>query len=510
MKTLHHHPRRRLWSWLCIVLALLAAFTSVRPAQGTMSVRLVKDINPAGGSGLALYSELTLVGSTLFFVANDGVHGGELWISDGTEHGTKMVKDINLSGDSTPLAFTTVASTLFFVANDGVHGQQLWKSDGSATGTMLVKDITPIGDAPASLAALGSVLFFGTTDGVHGYELWKSDGSAAGTMLVKDINFFGDSSLNDLTALGDTLFFTAVDGAHGDELWKSDGTAAGTVLVKDIYPADGSSFPPNFAHHKLVVVGSVLFFVADDGMHGFELWKSDGTEADTILVKDILPGSTEQWSYPEWLTNVNGTLFFVADDGVHGMELWRSDGTEAGTTMVRDISPNNVPACSAFLVKDRSSTAPSGCPPLPPPPQVANLTAMGNTLLFYADDGVHGWELWESDGSESGTRMLKDINFGSGSSLTLGYLSELRIVGDTLLFGADDGTHGLEPWMSDGTAAGTILIQDINSGPRRSNPSEFTGIGKTLFFSADDGVHGQELWTRVDQPYAVYLPLTYR
>jgi ELWxxDGT repeat protein len=131
--------------------------------------------------------------------------------------------------------------------------------------------------------------------------------------------------------VGDTLFFTARDGIHGPELWKSDGTEAGTVLVKDIHPGVRHGEPDS-----LTGVGGTLFFTARDGTHGRELWKSDGTEAGTVLVKDIHPGEYD--SGPSALAGVGGTLFFTARDGTHGPELWKSDGTEAGTVLVKDIN----------------------------------------------------------------------------------------------------------------------------------------------------------------------------
>ena len=430
---------------------------------------LVKDIF-LGLSG-SFSSSLTAVGNTLYFTANDGVNGYELWKSDGTAAGTVLVKDI-LPGASWsyPRHLTAVGSTLYFTAEDGLNGRELWKSDGTAAGTVLVADIRPssYSSSPRYLTAVGSTLFFQAFDGVNGYELWKSDGRAAGTVLVKDIN---PSSFNsfptNLTAVGKTLFFRADDGLNGRELWKSDGTAAGTVLVKDIRPGSSSSIP-----RYLTVVGNTLYFAASDNVNGVELWKSDGTAAGTVLVKDIRPGSSG--SYPRHLTVVGNTLFFRTDDGVNGRELWKSvtyfdsDSTTArtGTVLVKDIHPG---ASSSNL---------------------DYLTAVGNALFFIADDGVNGFELWKSDGTAAGTVLVKDIHPGSSSSNP----RHLTAVGNTLFFTADDGVNGTELWKSDGTAAGTVLVSDIGLGSYGSNPLNLRAVGSTLYFTADDGVNGRELW----------------
>ena len=131
--------------------------------------------------------------------------------------------------------------------------------------------------------------------------------------------------------MGGTLFFTAQDGVHGQELWKSSGIGSGTVLVKDINPGHGS------AASSLTSVGGTLFFTADDGVHGQELWKSNGTGSGTVLVKDIRSCSG-QYQGPSSLTAVGSTLFFAANDGVHGQELWKSNGTASGTVLVKDIN----------------------------------------------------------------------------------------------------------------------------------------------------------------------------
>ncbi len=421
---------------------------------------LVKDILP--GAFNSYPGSLTALGNTLFFSANEGVNGRELWKSDGTAAGTVLVKDINLTNPfgSSPSNLTAVGSTLFFSANEGVvNGRELWKSDGTAAGTVLVRDIFPgyLGPSPSNLTAVGSTLFFTADDGVNGYELWRSDGTAAGTVLVKDIfpGLSGPSPSN-LTAVGSTLFFTASDDNDGFELWKSDGTAAGTVLVKNIRP------------YNLTVLGNTLFFTAFDSVNGFELWKSDGTAAGTVLVKDINPGSLGSVGFSTQRTVVGNTLtlFFTADNGVNGLELWKSDGTAAGTVLVRDI---------------RAGSSSSN---------LENLTAVGSTLFFTVDDGVNGKELWKSDGTAAGTVLVRDIRAGSSSSNP----GNLTAVGNTLFFTANDGVNGEELWRSDGTAAGTVLVADTRPGASSSIPRNLRAVGSTLFFSADNGVNGAELW----------------
>ncbi len=163
--------------------------------------------------------------------------------------------------------------------------------------------------------------------------------------------------------VGGTFLFDADDGIHGRELWGTDGTEAGTHLVMDIWPGDSGSAPG-----RLQQFNGSLFFSADDGNAGTELWKTDGTEAGTLLVKDIWPG--EVGSSVDALTPAAGTLFFTADDGMAGEELWKSDGTEEGTVVALDIAPGGF------------SSNPS------------NLVVAGSRLFFAANELLTGRELW--------------------------------------------------------------------------------------------------------------------
>lgn len=182
--------------------------------------------------------------------------------------------------------------------------------------------------------------------------------------MVKDIRpGTPDSSPHSITKINGGILFAAFDDTYGQELWKSDGTEAGTVMVKDIRPGTSGSSIAN-----LININGTVFFTAEDGVHGVELWKSDGTQAGTVMVKDINPGAAN--SNPEMLRNIEGALYFRAAAPVYGYELWRSDGTEAGTVLVKDIYPGT---SSSFA---------------------SQFSQISNMLLFTADDGIHGSELW--------------------------------------------------------------------------------------------------------------------
>lgn len=294
-------------------------------------------------ANLAVNTPFLTVDGKAFFAGDDFSHDYEPWVSDGTAAGTFMLRDINPYGNSNPDNFTNVDGTVFFVSYL-TTGIQLWKTDGTRAGTVLVKDIyTLVTDrAVPAFAALNGLLLFQTNDGTHGAELWRSDGTAAGTFMLKDIYPGGSNSIpQHMFVFNNALYFAADDGTHGSELWRSDGTAAGTALLKDIYPETPTpgtlpSNPANFTQ-----VGNQFYFTASTTGTGTELWKSDGTAAGTVLVKDINPGAYIS-SEPSYLTNVNGTLFFTASDGVHGKELWKSDGTPGGTVMVKDVGAGSL------------------------------------------------------------------------------------------------------------------------------------------------------------------------
>src|SRR5215217_3243263 len=299
------------------------------------------------------------------------------------------------------------------------------------------------------------------------------------------------------------LLFAAMHPEYGEELWKSDGTKSGTKIVKDIVPGPGDSGAEGFVS----IAPRTTFFRAWDKNHGEELWKTDGTTKGTTLIKDINPdlppgarckqgdcGIPKGWSHPDTVTVMGKQVFFAADDGKHGVELWKSDGTEKGTTLVKDIN----------TVKGNSNPNDKG-DAINRSAEVEKLYVVGKTLYFRASDGKHGVELWKTDGTESGTKLVKDINPAAPAPINTAckrrkscvgssWADAMTRVGKTLYFTAKDGKHGLELWKSDGTVKGTREVKDIKPGKIGSDPDSLTAFGGVLIFAAADGKDGPELW----------------
>jgi ELWxxDGT repeat protein len=433
----------------------------------TPNYGLVADINPGEPNSSPLF--LGGFAGNLVFSADDGVHGVEMWKSNGTTAGTVLLKDITPgSGSASPLNAVEVNGTLFFTANDGVTGTELWKTDGTPAGTVLVKDIRAgaTGSTPSNLTNVSGVLFFTANDGVSGSELWKSDGTAAGTTIVRDINSgAGNSNPFAFCNVNGTLFFSATVSAVGTELWKSDGTDAGTVLVADIRPGTIGSSPT-----VLTNINGTLYFSADEGIHGSELWKSNGTAAGTVLVSDIYPGFAP--SLPYDLVNLNGTLLFTAMDGVHGPEVWKSDGTPTGTVLVKDISPGS------------TSSYPR------------NLINVNGTVYFAAADINLGSGLWITDGTAAGTTLV----MGFLPPMQTSPVFNLTNDNGTIWFTVGAGTS-LGVWKTDGTTHGTVRLAARNN-------SSLAAVNGAIFFTSDDGVSGRELWRIVDEGVATSTALT--
>lgn len=408
---------------------------------------------------------LTVFGGALYFTANTEGFGREPWLTDA--NGPRLLKDIQKNSlGSNPGRFVPRFEALFFDADDGVHGRELWTSDGTEAGTRLLLDIQP-GDASSSsaprdlrlLTTLGSRLFFTANDGQTGFEPWVSDGSPVATRLLKDIwaGNTGDGMSRGFIEFQTRAYFGASDGS-GTTLWQSTGSAAGTVSLKNVVPYFDTAFAagPNWFY----------FPGASGGSTTVGLWKSNGTALGTNAIS---AASGPSPTFPDDFVMMDNVLYFSAVQTSPYRSLWRSDGTSAGTRTVVNI--------------------PTGTAGLDP----RNLTVANRVLFFQAYEPETGTELWRSDGTAVGTRPVRDLNPGPVGSMAGEPILALEPEG-LVVFSASDGVHGVEPWISDGTEAGTQMLADLAPGGLSSNPRLFTRQGKDIYFVANDGTTGFELW----------------
>lgn len=395
----------------------------------------------------------------------------------------ELVADINPSGSSTPSNLKVIGDKLYFRAENGVNGLELWEYD--KVNATMVTDLYPGADGSISYeyTEFNGDLYFIATEPVHGQELYKYDGTSVS--LVYDINpGTSGASLDDFCVSGGVLYFEATDGVHGREPWKYDGVN-NPEMVADINPGSASSYPADF-----IDLNGTVFFVADEPVHGEELWSYDGSDT---TVYDIAVGGTD--SDPDELYVWNNALFFEADDDVHDTELWKFEN--GAVSMVIETNPSgsifllNMAGTSnalyfiawndvwkydgdtAIHLSDTSTD------------RIDKVVVYNDEFYFEATTPDNGNELWKTDGST--VELVADVNPGTGDSGP----HNLRQIGNYLYFNADDDVHGRELRRYDGSS---VEVIDINPGAGSSSVNWLTEFDGTLYLAANDGVNGNELF----------------
>jgi ELWxxDGT repeat protein len=406
----------------------------------------------------------------------------ELWVTDGTAAGTRRIS----SGSSAAFELFSTGTTAFYLAGSSQRASQLWRTDGTTAGTFRVRDFGagPGSSGPLAQAALGNFLVFSAQTSAQTSAdtapLFRSNGTAAGTVRLSDEAEFARG----FARAGNRLFFAA----QPFDLWWTDGTAAGTARIA----AEVAGYEP------LAALGRKLLFASGDNGFPFfgsnvELWSSDG--ASTGLVKDINPFRLQTGfhgicvndsSFPGPGAVLSSGLFvFPADDGINGRELWASDGTEAGTRLVSDINPQRSSSPPPHACDSRSTT---GLPSNP-----GSFVTFRQGALFAADDGTSGRELWFTDGI--GVRRVRDLRPGAPGSAP----HDLTVFRGMVYFIASTQGLGEALWRTDGTAAGTVLVDDLRIGALPSWARSLTVAGDRLFFVVTNEATGPELWVSRSQ-----------
>lgn len=490
-------------SWISHLRAagLLAAFLSIPFALPTLGqfptplAEQVVDLETTGepllipGPIMGIFfevwgsapSQLIVLGEELAFVADDRLHGAELWMTDGTADGTRLVADIcEGSCGSSPFLLGALEGELLFAAFQEATGFELWATDGTGGGTRLVTELCP-GDCsgflragwmgsfdPRRSAVLESELYFSGYDEVRGEELWATDGTAMGTRLVGDL-------CEDLCFSSPRSFVS-----YGDEIWFTASEQEGVRRVWRVSASAGPSIVPDLCGTKSLAAKEPL--VHDDRLYWLgSCYGENFSEKRThLIVEDAgalvslgqLPLDGRGYAGIAYsLRSVGERLFFLQSpfDYAVSDEIWVSGGVEGAPLRKVDVTfPNGGSFSGADL---------------------GPLRVLGEAVFFFAGERS-GSTVWRSDGTEAGTWKLADL------FPLYGYHPEIFGLADQRIFFAardSSGRSGL--WISGGVPANTYFAQALEPGREIDDPGEAIEFGGRVIFPAiADPDQGAELW----------------
>jgi trimeric autotransporter adhesin len=409
---------------------------------------LVKDINPTGDAFKTQNSNQRFVqnGKYIFFVADNGKDGYELYRTDGTSAGTAMVKNFNPTGDGFIRGLTIFKNEVYFSAYNGTT-DDFYKSDGTDAGTILLAKNVQIGNTlykQAETIVFKDELYFS-----EGANLWKTNGTAAGTQKVKTFytGSFAFPVVKNFAIHNNKLYYATNTSNFDISLIETDGTTAGTKAIPKIDPSIYEDVD------ELTECNGKLLFSNNYKTKGnAELFVSDGTVTGTVFLKD-LNGKTaaSDGTYPSFFTTINGTTIFLTDG-----KIWQTDGTAAGTTAITNFNAGTSQGDSN--------------------PFVSN-----GKLLFSSGGTSFGSQyIWATDGTAAGTNQLSSQFLSIAPSF-------LTILNSKCYFSGSDSDKGRELWVSDGTKTGTKVILDLVAGSNGSEVANIISLNNILYFIANKG-----------------------
>ncbi len=361
-------------------------------------------------------SMFTGMNGKVYFAADDGINGQELWVYDGST--CSMVYNINPSGDALGAIKQMVElnGKLYFSADDGTNGRELWVYDG-INPPSIAADIEPGAGTGGvgMLAVLNNKIYFGALTTTTGGELWSYDPATNTAAVLSSLAPGADpSGVYEVGVFNGKVYFSGTTPGEGFELRVYDPANNTSSMVADINSGAPGSSPFNF-----MTANNKLYFFAKTINYGIELYSYSGSGIPTRLT-DINPGAGDSgFDTPlpfNFMAYMNNNIYFCAQNATSGYQMFKYDIATNTTNLFYTINPSG-PGTNAYYV------------------------SYANKLYFGAGNPTIGFELWTFDGTNP-PAMIYDINPGSGS----GGPSHMTVIGNTLYFGADNGISGDEPY----------------------------------------------------------------
>lgn len=460
------------------------------------------------------YANLTDVSGMLYFTADDAVHGTELWKLD--PEGPALVADLNAGpAGSFPNELTVIDGVLYFTAETAASGQEIWRL--SPAGVPLLTEVQPgaEGSYPERLTQVGSRLFFSAAETSTGKELWYLDDSFVAVPVDDDAVPDGGLGTSDesvivgeMMAAGDCLYFDTTAGFFSSErkLWRVLTTPGSVNPVELLFTTTATPGPfgsPGFPYPShFTLSGSTVYFTGSTPEAGNTLWKVPGA----LLPAGLLASLTQ----PGSLTDVNGTLYFSADDGLLGPQLWRTTATGVESL---DVSfPNALAVANGRLFFNATDEThgqelwriqADGSPAMVADASAGTdsstmfqMVTVGGRIFFTMSTADEGLELWTLD-SLGTPRLVEGSRVSSSSGSNADTLTAFQGV---LYFQADDGVHGSELWRTtDAMATVHVLAGETAScGGLIENALEVPGLtlGASIGTVTFNAAAGTWSWTK--------------
>ena len=523
--------------------------------------RLVKTIDSGEHRQHSNPSDLVSIGNRLYFTAETEL-GRELWTSDATAEGTRLLRDLS-TGSSEPRSLTVLGDSLYFVADDGISGLQVWRTRDMAT------TVVPFPDAPGELVTgelvydQDRILLLTAAD--DGFEVWVvadlSDeatgprllGSIQSETVTLEVNDFGAFVVSEqsngrslwwanqqellplldqgfvrlLGASTSTLFFES----HQEEdsvVWRTDRTLSEIEVVGSLNHDAGSFtiageqliFQANLEDeaalwtmgerettillqtmarngsttiHSQEVVEDKVVLTLESGLNDFPLYQTwtadtyvlDGNEVSPLIDESFLWGHHGGWPDRPIFYDVDDDYYFAAQIADQATwDVWKTDLTPSGTTLssfehLRTLDPSFEEDLFGFFRPQ--STVPEG-----------NFQFEGSSYPLV--ETSNGFFFVTPSWANSGRALYKVDDHGAELITALPdqprFQSQMFANADHLYFFVrGDADDEIELWQSDGTSAETrsvFVAQTIEA---------FGTAGDRLFIAADDGIHGREMWS---------------
>lgn len=454
------------------LLLLIAVFqVAALPLTAESLPVMVADLNSKQVGGGSM-SDLYAVGEQVFFLGTDATHGKELWRSDGTSAGTRLVKDVLAGSGSSGVRMLGQANGILLFAIDSGEERGVWRSDGSEAGTFRVAEVHA-----RNANSLGGLMWFeGTPPGKTPLESepWRTDGSVAGTFSIVaqqvaraarmaartprstsstlppwEWHGTEDSGRYKFGRGGSSYYF--IDGSRA--LWRSGGSAATTEKVGSVPESAGPLI-------RIVSAGSWVSLLSSGNDEGMDWWSSHGQAGEPV---QLLDGATWRSFQP---VGRFGDTMVVTVTGSFGRQFWKSDGTAAGTVKVADAPDDWYASPDGFF-------------------------AAGGRIYFTIETYESGREPWVLDVEAGNIRLLKEI----GKDRLPSGASGFRMVGGTVYFTAY-GKEGTRVWATRGETRGTNAMNSWMPKGWQAAATGLSSLGDTLYFVGIHPVQGSALWRK--------------